>query len=108
MFHKVKCCNFFALHTSVRGRSKSVGRGRFLATDRPVGFERPTVKTTVIPFLPDSNKSHPKLREKPLRATALINVLLNGIWILNFDKNRKFLLGICNWQDHLLIKINLI
>ena len=33
---------------SVRGRSKSVGRGRFLTTDRPVDFDQPTVKTTVL------------------------------------------------------------
>ena len=30
------------VENSVRGRSKSVGRGRFLATDRPVDFVRPT------------------------------------------------------------------
>ena len=37
---------------SVRGRSKSVGRGRFLTTDRPVDFDRPTVKPTVYRFFP--------------------------------------------------------
>ena len=30
------------IHFSVRGRSRSVGRGRFLTTDRPADFDRPT------------------------------------------------------------------